>query len=125
MKTLIVTSIVTLILLPSAFACDRTQTGGLRVGALAATVVRSVPLTASLTADGVKAITQMITSFGTHLPCHASHLPRMAVNATNKSAEKAKATASEGMSGFSNVSSIFLRIAYSFFSALASGILRS
>lgn len=125
MKAIIAILISSLILLPSAFACDRTQTGGLRVGALAATVVRIVPLTASLTVEAAKAITQMITSIGTHLPCHASHLPRMAVNATNKSAEKAKATASEGMSGFSNVSSIFLRIAYSFFSALASGILRS
>jgi hypothetical protein len=123
MKTVMVIIIVSLILLPTARACPRTDCG-LDAGRIISKPLAIVPGAASLIVNGVKCTVRTVTSFGADVPRHASHTPRMAVNASSKGVVSAKAKASEGMMGFSTLSSFLLRIASSSFWALVSGILR-
>ena len=125
MKALMVIMTVSLILLSPALACNQNENCRFRAGMFVSRAADVIPFTASLVVNGVKCVTRAITSVGTDLPSHASHTPRMAVKASGMSAAQAKATANEGMNGFSILSSFLLRIAYSSFSALVSGILRS
>ena len=123
MKTVMVIIIVSLILLPTARACPQTECA-LDAGRIISRPLALVPGAASLVVNGVKRTVHAVASFGADVPRHASHTPRMAVNAGNKGAVSAKAKASEGMMGFSTLSSFLIRIASSSFWALVSGILR-
>ena len=82
--------------------------------------------------NGLTSVTHHTLHAAADLPRHASHAPRLILGTYHKggeaaghTAEQAKQTATEGMNGFQTVTSFFLRIAYSSFSALISGILRS
>ena len=124
MKTTTLLVIVSLILLPSVtFACGQ-DCGRLDVSDVACGSASIVPGTASIIVDGMKSLSRMVTTIGPDLPCHLAHAPEMAVNAGGDGAIRARMTACEGMNGFSSLSNFFLRIAYSSFSALVSGILR-
>ena len=135
MNRLIASIYFSLILLPSAFACGAEGCAQIVLPTfsdVAASPVKAVTAGVDAVVDGAKCLTRIVVRAGADLPRHLSHAPRLAMGAgekasvaANHSMARAKATASEGMNGFSTFSNFLLRIAYSSFSALVSGIWRS
>ncbi len=145
MSRLITSIFLILILVPVAFACMTARPHVVLTPQPMAEVDLSGPVyelpkargsliarAVSTLTDGVTTATHATVTVAADLPVHASHVPELALctyckggEAANRGAIQAKQAAQEGMNGFQTVTSFILRIAYSSFSALVSGILRS
>ncbi len=82
--------------------------------------------------SAVTSVTHHTLRIAADVPRYVCKTPRLALGSyhqattvANNGAQQAKQAATQGMNGFSTVTSFLLRIAYYSFSALVSGILRS
>ncbi len=144
MQRIIVTLFCFLIVLSSAYACMTAKPNSALVLEQVPEVdltgpvydMPAPPITFNSVLSGVVSAVTYVTHhtlrIAADVPHYACKTPRLALGSyhhattvANNGAQQAKQAATQGMNGFSTVTSILLRIAYSSFSALVSGILRS